>query len=60
MSLDMIIETIENEKRCIMRADACDRDCANCDLVMPAEEILEAYDFVLDVLREFKWRRIYV
>lgn len=52
MCLDTVIEVVENEKECIMRADSCGRDCARCDLVRPTEEILEAYEFVLEYLRE--------
>lgn len=54
MCLDTVIEVVENEKECIMRADSCGRDCARCDLVRPTEEILEAYEFVLDVLEHLR------
>jgi len=43
-TLDEIIEILENEKECVIRARECDRDCAKCDLVRPEEDILEAYE----------------
>ena len=49
----MLIEIIENEKECVKRASlpfGCDRHCEDCDLVRPTEEILWAYDKVLDIL----------
>ena len=42
------IEVIQTEKKCVARANICDRDCANCYLVLPEEEILEAYDIAID------------
>ena len=37
------------EKECVSRqtVNPCNRDCANCDLVLDANEILEAYDFAI-------------
>ncbi len=56
MYLDIIkaIKIIKNEKKCVERADACDRDCAKCDLVMSTKDILEAYDLAIDTL----WERL--
>lgn len=42
------IEVIQTEKKCVARANICDRDCANCHLVLPEEDILEAYDIAID------------
>ena len=53
----MLIEIIENEKECVKRASlpfGCDRHCEDCDLVRPTEEILWAYDKVLDILRRME------
>lgn len=40
------IEIMENEKLCIERNinTNCNRDCKNCDLVLPDDVILSAYD----------------
>lgn len=47
MKNEEIIEIINTESECVKRAENCDRDCENCSLVMPAENILEAYDFAV-------------
>ena len=44
-------EILETEKKCVEIADAgCKRNCAECSLVKPAEEILEAYSTMIQVL----------
>lgn len=54
MKIKDCIEIIEREKTCVLRAESkqCSRECAHCDLVLPAIHILSAYDKVLDVLRQ--------
>lgn len=42
-------QVIERERECVARQQ-CDRDCAKCDLVMEADDILAAYDHALDLL----------
>lgn len=56
MYLDIIkaIKVIKNERKCVERADTCDRKCAKCDLVMSTKDILEAYDLAIDTL----WERL--
>lgn len=44
------IAVIETEKKCVARANICDRDCAHCDLVLPEEDILLAYDMAIRAL----------
>jgi len=47
MTKERAIEIIQTEKKCVARANICDRDCANCHLVLPEEEILAAYDIAI-------------
>ena len=42
-------QVIERERECVARQQ-CDRNCAQCDLVMEADDILAAYDHALDFL----------
>ncbi len=47
------IRIMETERECVKRAAmpfGCDRECAKCDLVMDADEIIAAYDAVLEIL----------
>ena len=39
MTIEQAIETIITEKKCVLRniANACNKDCYNCDLVLPNE-----------------------
>lgn len=48
MTNERAVEIIQTEKKCVARANICDRDCANCHLVLPEEEILTAYDMAID------------
>lgn len=43
-------QVLENEKQCVIRnITGCDRKCNKCDLVLPDEEILHAYDEAIDL-----------
>lgn len=46
------IKVLENEKACVLRniRQECDRDCGKCDLVLPDKEIINAYNYALDIL----------
>lgn len=57
MTREETISVLENEKKCVLR-DSCERsECASCDLVMPIERILSAYDMSIAALREQEIRR---
>ena len=43
---------LQNERECVIRGETCDRDCAKCDLVMPSEKIISAYDNVIGWLKQ--------
>lgn len=44
MSKQEAINIIKNEMECVRRGNSCDRNCGNCDLVKPEEDILDAYE----------------
>ncbi len=46
------IQILRNELKCIERNDGvnCDRRCENCDLVMEAADLREAYDLAISAL----------
>ena len=46
------IAIIENEKRCVNRADHCNRDCYNCELVKTDTEILTALNMAIESLKQ--------
>lgn len=49
MDKEQILKVLKNERECITRqGNICDRDCANCDLVLPDDVILEVYDFLIN------------
>ena len=57
LELPEIIGIIENEKQCVLRAEEheCDRDCLHCDLLKESSDIIQSYDYVLNVLRNILW-----
>lgn len=45
------------ERECVTRNDGtnCDRDCANCDLLVEnTSDIIDAFDTVIDKLEDYK------
>ncbi len=46
MTLKEVVRILETEKQCVER-QTCDRDCANCDLVLPTEDVLMAYSMAI-------------
>lgn len=44
MTFDEVIDILENEKKCVIRARECDRKCSRCDLLRTEEEITEALE----------------
>ena len=49
-----VLEVIEREKACVLRQDTvyCNRDCANCNLVLDSNTVLKAYDAVIAMLKQ--------
>ena len=55
MTREEAIAIIENEKKCVNRAnknDYCNRDCYNCELVKTDTEILTALDMAIKALEQ--------
>lgn len=51
MTNERAIEVIQNEKKCVLRnIRGCDRQCDKCNLVLPDEEVLTAYDMAMEAL----------
>ena len=51
MTNERAIEVINTEKKCVLRnMRGCTRDCAHCDLVLPEDDILFAYDMAIRAL----------
>lgn len=48
MNTEQILKVLKNERECIARQNGkCDRNCKECDLCLPDDEILEVYDFLI-------------
>lgn len=56
MNIDKVIEILKTEKECVSRNNGnnCNRDCKNCDLLLPAEDILKAYILAIGVIEGIK------
>lgn len=54
------INILENEIKCVERANHCNRDCINCDLVLKDSEIINAYEKAIRSLKyNTKHRKAY-
>lgn len=44
---------LQREKECVLRQDTpeCNRDCKNCNLVLPTEEVVAGYDTAIEILK---------
>lgn len=52
MTNERVIEVLRTEKSCVLRnIRGCDRNCAECDLVLPDEEVLAAYDMAIKIIQ---------
>lgn len=53
MSIKETIKVLSNELACVMRqtGPSCDRNCAACDLVLPDEIVISAYQTAINILR---------
>ena len=57
MNTEQILKVLKNERECIERQigitapdgsiGICDRNCAECDLCLPDDEVLEVYDHLI-------------
>ena len=58
MTMQRAVGILETERECVERAGtatpnkACDRSCADCDLVLDDKEILEAYNMAIKALEQ--------
>ena len=53
MSNELAIEVLETEKKCVKRNIAgCCRECAECDLVLPDDVIVSAYDWAIRLMSD--------
>lgn len=59
MTNERAIEVIQTEKKCVARANICDRNCAKCYLVLPEEDILTAYDMAIKALGGIRVTAVY-
>ena len=52
MTLRKVLYYMKIEKACVLRNEnnECDRNCSECDLVCGTEDIIKAYDIVIDIL----------
>lgn len=53
MNIEDTIRVLSHERICVMRQiePGCDRDCAACDLVLPDELVISAYQKAVNILR---------
>lgn len=49
MTYEEALKILQTEKECVSRNNgtSCDRDCGKCDLLLPAEDILKAYELAI-------------
>ena len=58
MTMQRAVDILKTERECVERAGtatpnkACDRACADCDLVLDDKEILEAYNMAIKALEQ--------
>lgn len=58
MNIPTLIEILKIERECVRRNNGinCDRNCSECDLLMDAHVVEEAYNMAIDELTKQKRR----
>ena len=51
MNTNTVLEVIENELKCIKRANKCDRHCEDCPLVMDDKLLIKVYEWLIASLK---------
>lgn len=53
LTLDDVIDILQNEQECVKRAaaDKCNRKCEKCDLLRDTDNILKAYEIAIKNLK---------
>ena len=60
MNISRVIDILKTEKECVERAGtgtpnkSCERNCADCDLLLDDEEILQAYTFTIKCMENMR------
>ena len=56
MTGERTIQILKTELECVNRQGTpkCNRDCLNCDLLLPAKDVREAYETAIKVLEIVK------
>ena len=56
MTYEEVLNIIKNERECVKRQNGsfCDnqKDCKNCDLVIPNECVIEVYDITIEAIKK--------
>ena len=54
MNMNRVAEILKIEKECVERQDTpkCNRDCGNCDLLLPTEEVKQAYTLAIGCIED--------
>ena len=53
MDMQRVVDILKNEKECVKRqsrmpfGQSCNRECGNCDLVLPTDDVLQAYTLAI-------------
>ena len=51
-----VLEVMKTERQCVIRNEigSCNRDCGNCDLLLPTNDIIQAYDRVIMMIQNLR------
>ena len=52
MTNNEVVKILKTERECVNRNNGvnCDRQCNKCDLVLPADKIITAYDIAIKLI----------
>lgn len=50
LEIGRVRELVRIERECVRRCRVCDRNCAACDLVQDDRELIDMYNFLLNML----------
>ena len=54
MTIERALDLLKIERACVMKANTCGRDCANCALVQEDTELIKMYNYVISAMEIVK------
>lgn len=51
-----VLQVMKTVRQCVVRNEigSCDRNCRKCDLLLPTNDVIQAYDRVINMIKNLR------